>query len=172
MRRRHWWGVGASVVALVSAAVVGPTSLVANATTHKPSISKSSAHGKPNPAPPVVAQDHHGRPGHHDDPPYPPHRDCSVSLTMPDKAHKGQTVTVSVTVSYNKQAQGGATVGLYNSKDGENWKLIDTKTAGPDGHVDFSYIVNHDALVKVVVAAGDHKATQSPIVKITVKKKK
>lgn len=185
MRRTHWVGVGAGVVALVGAALVGPTALVASATPHKPAVSKSASHKADKPAPHKVkggkstaknkhhGDDDDGKHGHkhHGKPPYPPGRDCSLSIDMPTTGYKGQVVTVTVKVSYNKQALGGVTVGLYNAKDQKSWRLIDTKKAASDGTVTFSYNVNHDAYVKVMVAGGDHvKATQSASVKITLKK--
>lgn len=186
MTRTHWWGVGAGVVALASATIIGPTALVANASprdrqvvtttsTHPRTsagrVTAKSKHrpGRPgtNGKPPVKP----GRPHHHHHHEYPPHRDYAVSFEMPDRATKGQVVTVKVKVTYNSKGVGGVKVGLYNTRDTRSWKLIDEKTAAPDGTVTFSYTINHDAHVKVVAAGGaDGKATQSKSLKITLKK--
>jgi hypothetical protein len=190
MRRTNWWGVGAGVVALVGATIIGPTALVANASprdrqvvTKTSTTSRTSAgrvmakskhrpgrhgtNGKPPVKPPVKPGRHH----HHHHHEYPPHRDYAVSFDMPDRGTRGQVVTVKVKVTYNSKGVGGVKVGLYNTKDTKSWKLIDSKTAAPDGTVTFSYIINHDAHVKVVAAGGaDGKATQSKSLKITLKK--
>lgn len=180
MRRTNWWGVGAGVVALVGATIIGPTALVANAsprdgqavtkTSTPPRTSAGRVMGKSKHRPGTKVkpgrQHHHHH--HHE---YPPHRDYAVSLDMPDRGTKGQVVTVKVKVTYNSHSVGGMTVGLYNTRDNKVWKLIDEKTAASDGTVTFSYIIKHDAWVKVVVAGGDDgKATQSKSVKITLKK--
>jgi hypothetical protein len=169
-------------------AIAAPSALAANtAKPNRPSVVKPAPqqmrHGK------VIAQnkstnrhdkgnDRQGRPdsgqqghGAHGKPPYPPGRDCSVSIDAPNRSRRGQTVKISTKVTYNRHAISGVKVALYISTRHGGWKLVSTTTTNNRGDARFSYTVKRDTLVRVVVAGGKGgKAAQSETVKISVKR--